>query len=63
MESEDGVGSMAKLEKMSPAEYRQELMSIVDGRSTLLYAARERLFARVLLETMERTGMLSDEGT
>jgi hypothetical protein len=63
MESEDGVGSMAKLEKMSPAECRQELMSIVDGRSTLLYAARERLFARVLLETTERTGMLSDEGT
>jgi hypothetical protein len=53
---------MAKLEKMSLAECRQELLSIVDGRSTLMYAGRERLFARVLLETMERTGMLSDEG-
>ena len=52
---------MAKLEKLSRAECRQELMSIMVGRSTLPYAGRERLFARVLLETMERTGMLSDE--
>jgi hypothetical protein len=31
-------------------------------KTTLLYEARGRLFARVLLETMQRTGMLSDEG-